>query len=148
MVDVNVHPAKLEVKFSDERVLFEAVYAACKGALQRMDQAVSAADTSKKIQKLTYFDLTNRPLSGEQQRMSAREYRETVAAEQNSRHQPEQNKSAVVRPVGGAVKKGALLLGDNPVEQLYRRQLERRNSQPEEPAADLPPKTVAYTGRL
>ena len=33
-VDVNVHPAKLEVKFSNERVVFESVYYAVRGALE------------------------------------------------------------------------------------------------------------------
>ncbi|MBE6644713.1 MAG: DNA mismatch repair endonuclease MutL [Ruminococcaceae bacterium] len=33
-VDVNVHPAKLEVKFSDERVVFEAIYYTVKNALE------------------------------------------------------------------------------------------------------------------
>ena len=34
LVDVNVHPAKLEVKFSDERKIFEAVYYTVKSALE------------------------------------------------------------------------------------------------------------------
>lgn len=37
LVDVNVHPAKTEVRFANEKPIFEAVYYACKNALQAYD---------------------------------------------------------------------------------------------------------------
>lgn len=37
LVDVNVHPAKTEVKFAQEKSIFEATYIACKNALERND---------------------------------------------------------------------------------------------------------------
>ena len=37
MVDVNVHPAKTEVKFAQEKLVFETVYIACKNALEAGD---------------------------------------------------------------------------------------------------------------
>ena len=42
-VDVNVHPAKLEVKFSNEKPIFEAIYYAVKNALEQNAQRPSVS---------------------------------------------------------------------------------------------------------
>lgn len=36
-IDVNVHPSKLEAKFSDEKMVFDAIYFGCKNALNGKD---------------------------------------------------------------------------------------------------------------
>ncbi len=52
MVDVNVHPAKLEVKFSNERLVFESIYYTVRGALEqhlaRPEMKLTAPDAEKR----------------------------------------------------------------------------------------------------
>ncbi len=59
MVDVNVHPAKLEVKFSNEKLIFEAVYYAVRNALEANNTrpnfnitAQTASDRSRRMSDL------------------------------------------------------------------------------------------------
>ena len=47
-VDVNVHPAKTEVKFSQEKPVFEAVYVACKNAIMANDNMPHIEHKEKK----------------------------------------------------------------------------------------------------
>ncbi len=47
LVDVNVHPSKMEVKFSNEKLIFESVYYAIKNALNKQTLLKSEDDKAK-----------------------------------------------------------------------------------------------------
>lgn len=65
-VDVNVHPAKIEVRFVNERPLFNAVYHAVKSALMKGDkrkEAVLSDASVKKQDPFAQFDLRARDVA-------------------------------------------------------------------------------------
>ena len=73
IVDVNVHPAKLEVKFSDERKIFEAVYYTVKSALEKSEYRPEMSLGAKKsdYNPVNAFVPIGEDTKGEQMTMSA-----------------------------------------------------------------------------
>ncbi|MBR5262723.1 MAG: DNA mismatch repair endonuclease MutL, partial [Clostridia bacterium] len=64
-VDVNVHPAKTEVRFANEKLIFNAVYYCAKSALDKGDSRVQA-NIQPKTQQFVQRQFMPQPVSGEQ----------------------------------------------------------------------------------
>ena len=83
-VDVNVHPAKLEVKFSDERTVFEIVYYSIKNALEKHEYRPEMELGKPKYEKnyVGAFVPIGADTKGEQLRMSVPAYVKSSAPEE------------------------------------------------------------------
>ena len=73
-VDVNVHPAKLEVKFSNEKPVFEAIYYTVRAALEenrvRPEMKLSAMSRPAPQERITAEEYRNRSATASEKRMT------------------------------------------------------------------------------
>ncbi len=154
-VDVNVHPAKLEVKFSNEKPVFEAVYYAVRNALEsntaRPDLALNrtssarVSDATQPIRDVREESLKKRQMSSElylQQRLTNSSI---VTNAETKKNEEAKTKSTFSTMTAEEYVKTFSKRNTTPVPQVEKE--EKVNSQPvvekrEAPVQTTPPVTA------
>ncbi len=94
--DVNVHPAKIEVRFANEKAVFDVIYYAVKSALNQYDYSLKLNEEPAAAPKLSG---KSPDIKAAPQRISAEEYRNMMSAPTEKKAAPKVQKSAVQKEI-------------------------------------------------
>ena len=141
-LDVNVHPAKLEVRFQEENKIFKLVYHAIKETMLKVnvekDEEVSNEDDG--LFQKSYIEDLNSPdnnTTGDDLKRSIEELiasektEESLKNEENSRSESRGGIGGFLKNILGGSKNEFSTNDDNLVEQLYRDKIEREHNNTE-----------------
>ncbi len=94
--DVNVHPAKIEVRFANEKAVFDVIYYAVKSALNQYDYSLKLNEEPAAAPKLSG---KSPDIKAAPQRISAEEYRNMMSAPTEKKAAPKVQKNAVQKEI-------------------------------------------------
>ncbi len=141
-IDVNVHPTKIEVRFSDDKMIYEALYFAVKDALLKDDKPVEMSLEKKRhFTDKELYDLPPKP-QGEQLKFTVRENETGTDPTENTTAAPAKHPeppafeskskpSVSVPPAGKPVK-----IENKNGEDLFLKSLEKQIDDPLPPVYD------------